>query len=68
MARRYAPQDDRWERVEALLPGRKKTAGVIAKDNRLFVGVVPYRYPFLPNPLDGLTGPQRGRAPGKMTR
>ena len=44
MARRYALRDDQWERVETLLPGRKETVGVTAKDNRLFVEAVLYRY------------------------
>ena len=44
MASRYALRDDQWERVETLLPGRKETVGVTAKDNRLFVEAVLYRY------------------------
>jgi transposase len=44
MTRRYALRDDQWERVENLLPGRKDTVGVTAKDNRLFVEAVIYRY------------------------
>jgi transposase len=44
MGRRYALRDDQWERIEALLPGRKGTVGVTAKDNRLFVEAVLYRY------------------------
>ncbi len=44
MTRRHALRDDQWERVERLLPGRKETVGVTAKDNRLFVEAVLYRY------------------------
>lgn len=42
--RRYALRDDQWERIEHLLPGREDTVGVTAKDNRLFVEAVLYRY------------------------
>lgn len=44
MTKRYALRDDQWERIESLLPGRKDTVGVTAKDNRLFVEAVLYRY------------------------
>lgn len=44
MTRRYALRDDQRERIEGLLPGRKDTVGVTAKDNRLFVEAVIYRY------------------------
>ncbi len=44
MVRRYALRDDQWERIENLLPGREGTVGVTAKDNRLFVEAVLYRY------------------------
>lgn len=44
MTRRYALRDDQWERIEGLLPGRKETVGVTAKDHRLFVEAVLYRY------------------------
>jgi transposase len=44
MTRRYALRDDQWERIENLLPGRKGTVGVTAKNNRLFVEAVLYRY------------------------
>lgn len=44
MARRYALRDDQWERIKNLLPGREGTVGVTAKDNRLFVEAVLYRY------------------------
>ena len=42
--RRYALRDDQWERIEALLPGKPGDVGVMAKDNRLFVEAVLYRY------------------------
>lgn len=42
--RRYALGDDQWERIKELLPGRAGTVGVTAKDNRLFVEAVLYRY------------------------
>lgn len=44
MARRYALRDDQWERIKALLPGRAGTVGGTAKDNRLFIEAVLYRY------------------------
>jgi transposase len=44
MGRRYALRDDQWERIKGLLPGREGTVGVTAKDNRLFVEAVRYRY------------------------
>lgn len=44
MARRYALRDDQWERIEGLLPGREGHVGGTAKDNRLFVEAVLYRY------------------------
>lgn len=44
MAKRYALRDDQWERIKDLLPGRENTVGVTAKDNRLFVEAVLYRY------------------------
>ena len=44
MKRRYALRDDQWERIKNLLPGREDTVGVTAKDNRLFVEAVLYRY------------------------
>jgi len=42
--RRYALRDDQWEKLEPLLPGREGAVGVTAKDNRLFVEAVLYRY------------------------
>ena len=44
MVRRHALRNDQWERIEGLLPGREGTVGVTAKDNRLFVEAVLYRY------------------------
>ena len=42
--RRYALRDDQWDRIEPLLPGKPGDVGVTAKDNRLFVEAVLYRY------------------------
>lgn len=42
--RRYGLREDQWSKIENLLPGRKETVGVTAKDNRLFVEAVLYRY------------------------
>ena len=42
--RRYALRDDQRERIRDLLPGREGHVGVTAKDNRLFVEAVLYRY------------------------
>lgn len=42
--RRYSLTDIQWEKISDLLPGRKETVGVTAKDNRLFVEAVLYRY------------------------
>ena len=42
--RRYGLRDDQWDRIEALLPGRKGAVGVTATDNRRFVEAVLYRY------------------------
>jgi transposase len=44
MSKRYALRDDQWERIENLLPGKEGDVGVTAKDNRLFVEAVIYRY------------------------
>lgn len=44
MSRRYALRDDQWERIKDLLPGREGYVGVTARDNRLFVEGVLYRY------------------------
>jgi transposase len=42
--RRYALRDDQWDRIKGILPGREGHVGVTAKDNRLFVEAVIYRY------------------------
>ena len=42
--RRYALRDDQWERIRDLLPGRDDLVGVTARDNRLFVDAVLYRF------------------------
>ena len=44
MSRRYALRDDQWERIQDLVPGRVGHVGGTAKDNRLFVEAVLYRY------------------------
>src|SRR4051794_41647472 len=42
--RRYALRDDQWDRIKDLLPGREGWVGVTAKDDRLLVEAVLYRY------------------------
>ncbi len=42
--RRYGLRNDQWGKIELLLPGKKSDVGVTAKDNRLFVEAVIYRY------------------------
>jgi len=44
MVKRYGLREDQWERIKDLLPGRSETVGVTAKNNRLFVEAVIYRY------------------------
>jgi len=44
MARRYALTDGHWERIKDLLPGQAGQPGATARDNRLFVDAVLYRY------------------------
>ncbi len=44
MTRRYGLRDDQWDRIKDLLPGREASVGATAKDNRLFVEAVLYRY------------------------
>ena len=44
MTRRYGLRDDQWERIKDWLPGRKGHVGRMAKDNRLFIEAVLYRY------------------------
>jgi transposase len=41
---RHALRDDQWDRIKDLLLGRPGHVGVTAKDNRLFVEAVLYRY------------------------
>ena len=41
---RYALRDDQWEGIKDLLPGRPGSVGVTARNNRLFVEAVLYRY------------------------
>ena len=42
--RRYALRDDQWDRIKDILPGREGHVGATARDNRLFVDAVIYRY------------------------
>ena len=42
--RRYGLRDDQWDRIKDLLPGREGHVGVTARDNRVFVEAVLYRY------------------------
>ena len=42
--RRYALRDDQWDRIKDILPGREGHVGATAKNNRLFVEAVLYRY------------------------
>jgi len=44
MSRRYALRDDQWNRIKEMLPGKAGDVGVTARDNRLFVDAVLYRY------------------------
>ena len=44
MTRRYGLRDDQWERSKGWLSGREGHVGRTAKDNRLFVEAVLYRY------------------------
>ncbi len=44
MLRRYGLRDDQWNVIKDLLPGRIGTVGGRARDNRLFVDAVLYRY------------------------
>nr|WP_088921647.1 IS5 family transposase [Granulosicoccus antarcticus] len=44
MVGRYGLSDRQWQQLGPLLPGRADTVGVTAKDNRLFVDAVLYRY------------------------
>ena len=40
---RFVVSDGIWEKIEALLPGKKSDRGVTAKDNRLFLEAVLWR-------------------------
>src|SRR5215213_5237136 len=42
--RRHGLRDDQWDRLRGLLPGREGHVGVTARDNRLFVEAVLYRF------------------------
>jgi transposase len=42
--RRYGLRDDQWDRIKDHLPGREGYVGGTAKDNRLFVEAVLYRF------------------------
>ncbi|WP_449467286.1 transposase [Stenotrophomonas humi] len=44
MLRCHGLRDDQWRRIAHLLPGQKRHAGATARDNRLFVDAVLYRY------------------------
>jgi len=44
MVKRYGLWEEQWGRIKDLLPGRAETVGVTAKNNRLFVEAVIYRY------------------------
>ena len=44
VSKRYALLDAQWERIKDLLPGQVGQPGATAKDNRLFVDAVLYRY------------------------
>ena len=44
MTARYGLRDDQWARIEGRLPGRVGHVGGTARDNRLFVDAVLYRY------------------------
>ena len=44
MTKRYALREDQWERIEGLLPGRVGHVGGPARDNRVLVDAVLYRY------------------------
>jgi transposase len=44
MTRRYGLREDQWVRIAGQLPGRVGHVGGTARDNRLFVEAVLYRY------------------------
>ena len=41
---RYGLRENQWVNIKDILPGREGYVGVTAKDNRLFVEAVLYRY------------------------
>ena len=41
---RYALTEQQWEKIAGKLPGRADSVGVTAKDNRLFVDAVLYKF------------------------
>ena len=44
MTYNYALTDNQWNKIKDLLPGKITDPGVTAKDNRLFVNAIIYRY------------------------
>ncbi len=44
MTERYALSNAQWQRIEPLLPGQAGQPGARARNNRLFVNAVLYRY------------------------
>jgi len=42
--KRYALRDDQWDRIKDSLPGQEGDVGVTAKNNRLFVEAVIYKF------------------------
>lgn len=44
MAKRYGVTDSQWERIRNMLPGWEGHVGGTARDNRLFVDAVLYRF------------------------
>ena len=44
MVRRYGLRDEQWAKSKDVLPGREGPVGVTAKENRVFLEVVVYRY------------------------
>jgi hypothetical protein len=61
---RYALRDDQWERIKNLLPGRRGSVGVTAKDNRLFVDAVLATGRAFPSEID----PNASGTAAKSTR
>lgn len=44
MMRQHILRDDQWDRIKDMLPGQDGHAGATAKDNRLFIEAILYRY------------------------